>query len=93
MSELIDNRAERIRTLQRLIHSLHQGEDPQAVKQQLKALVEQCDAGEIAAMEQELMAQGVPVQEIMGMCDPALAGRPRAARRACACSGGFGSSG
>lgn len=66
---LIDNRAERVRTLKRVIYGLHHGEDPAAVKARLTALIGQCDAGEIAAMEQELMAEGVPVQEIMGMCD------------------------
>lgn len=69
MSELIDNRAERIRTLKRVIHGLHHGEDPEAVRERLRELVGQCDAGEIAAMEQQLMAEGVPVKEIMGMCD------------------------
>jgi DUF438 domain-containing protein len=69
MSELIDNRAERIRMLKQVVQGLHRGEDPDKVKNRLKQLVKQCDAGEIAAMEQELMADGVPVQEIMGMCD------------------------
>ena len=69
MSELIDNRAERIRMLKQVVQGLHRGEDPEKVKNRLKTLVRQCDAGEIAAMEQELMADGVPVKEIMGMCD------------------------
>jgi len=69
MSELIDNREKRIRTLKEVIRGLHQGEDPQSVKSKLEGLVRECDAGEIAAMEQELMAEGVPVHEIMGMCD------------------------
>ena len=69
MSELIDNRAERIRTLKQVVQGLHHGEDPEQVKNRLKELVKQCDATEIAAMEQELMADGVPVEEIMGMCD------------------------
>lgn len=69
MSELIDNRGERIRTLKKVIKGLHQGEDPAAVKARLESLVRQCDAGEIAAMEQELMAEGVPVEQVMGMCD------------------------
>jgi DUF438 domain-containing protein len=69
MSELIDNRKERIRTLKQVVQGLHRGEDPEQVKNRLKELVKQCDASEIAAMEQELMADGVPVEEIMGMCD------------------------
>lgn len=69
MSELIDNRAHRIRTLKEVIRHLHEGRAPAEVKARLSALVRECDASEIAAMEQELMAEGVPVSEIMGMCD------------------------
>ncbi len=69
MSELIDNRAERIRTLKRIVRGLHEGQEPASVKERLKELVKQCDAAEIAAMEQELIAEGVPVSQIMGMCD------------------------
>ena len=69
MSELIDNRAHRIRTLKEVIRHLHEGRAPSEVKARLAALVRECDASEIAAMEQELMAEGVPVSEIMGMCD------------------------
>jgi DUF438 domain-containing protein len=69
MSELIDNRQHRIRTLKEIIKHLHAGEAPGQVKERLAALVRECDASEIAAMEQELMAEGVPASEIMGMCD------------------------
>jgi len=69
VSELIDNRAHRIRTLKDVIKRLHRGEAPAAVKPQLVALVKECDASEIAAMEQELMAEGIATSEIMRMCD------------------------
>jgi hypothetical protein len=69
MSELIDNRAHRIGTLKEVIRHLHEGRAPAEVKSRLAALVRECDASEIAAMEQELMAEGVPAREIMGMCD------------------------
>jgi DUF438 domain-containing protein len=69
MSELLDNRAQRIRTLKHIIKHLHSGEAPDEVRAQLKQLVKECDATEIAQMEQELMAEGVPVAEIMSMCD------------------------
>jgi len=69
MSELIDNREKRIRTLKQVIQGLHEGEDPESVKSRLKSLVRECDASEIAAMEQQLIAEGVPVKQIMGMCD------------------------
>src|SRR5689334_6023362 len=69
MSELIDNRAQRVRTLKGIIQRLHAGEAPDAVRSSLKELVCQTDYSEIMAMEQELIAEGMPVSEILGMCD------------------------
>lgn len=69
MSELLDNRAHRLRTLKEIIRHLHAGQAPEQVKGRLEALVRECDASEIAAMEQELMAEGIPAQEILSMCD------------------------
>jgi hypothetical protein len=69
MSELIDNRAHRLRTMKEVIRHLHAGQAPSEVKDRLATLVRECDASEIAAMEQELMAEGVPVAQIMNMCD------------------------
>ena len=69
MSELIDNRAQRIRTLKGIIRRLHAGEAPDDVRNSLKTLVCQTDYSEIMAMEQELIADGMPVEEIQSMCD------------------------
>jgi DUF438 domain-containing protein len=70
MSEVIDNRAHRIRTLKSIVLRLHQGARPDEVKEELRALVKECDASELAAMEQQLMdEEGIEVKEIMGMCD------------------------
>ena len=69
MSELIDNRAQRVRTLKGIIKRLHAGEAPDAVRSSLKELVCQTDYSEVMAMEQELIADGMPVEEIQGMCD------------------------
>lgn len=69
MAELLDNRAHRIRTLKHIIKNLHEGKAPEEVKLQLRTMVKECDHTEIAQMEQELITDGVPVEEIMGMCD------------------------
>lgn len=69
MSHIIDNRAHRIRTLKEVIRHLHEGRAPAEVRSRLGELVRECDASEIMAMEQELMAEGVPAHEIMAMCD------------------------
>jgi DUF438 domain-containing protein len=69
MSELIDNRAQRVRTLKGIIQRLHAGEPPDQVRSSLKELVRQTDYSEVMAMEQELIADGMPVEEIQSMCD------------------------
>jgi len=69
MSEIIDNKAHRVRTLKHIIKHLHSGQAPEEVKQQMKELVRQTDYAEIMAMEQELIAEGMPVEEVRSMCD------------------------
>jgi DUF438 domain-containing protein len=69
MSELIDNRAHRVRTLKEIIKHLHAGGSPEEVRARLRELVRETDYSEIVAMEQELMAEGMPVEEIQSMCD------------------------
>jgi DUF438 domain-containing protein len=69
VSELIDNRAQRVSTLKGIIQRLHAGESPDEVRSTLKDLVSRTDYTEIMAMEQELIAGGMPVSEIQRMCD------------------------
>ncbi|MFZ0734176.1 MAG: DUF438 domain-containing protein [Candidatus Sulfotelmatobacter sp.] len=69
MSELIDNRARRIATLKEIIQHLHEGEAPEAVKSQLREMVQQTNPSEIMAMEQELISGGMLVEEVRSMCD------------------------
>lgn len=69
MSELINNREHRIKQLKNIIVGLHQGAAPESVESDLIQIVQQTDATEIAAMEQELIADGMPVQQIQSMCD------------------------
>jgi DUF438 domain-containing protein len=69
MSELIDNQAQRVKTLKHIIKHLHAGQAPEQVKHQMRELVCQTDYSEIVAMEQELIADGMPVEEVRSMCD------------------------
>lgn len=69
MTEIINNREHRIQTMKEIIHHLHQGGDPQDVRGKLKELVRETDSTEIAAMEQQLIAEGMPVEEVQAMCD------------------------
>ena len=69
MSEVIDNKANRVRILKDIIKHLHAGNPPEQVRQQMREIVRQTDYSEIIAMEQELMAEGMPVEEVRSMCD------------------------
>ena len=69
MSEVIDNKAYRVRVLKDIIKHLHAGNPPEQVQRQMREIVKQTDASEIMAMEQELMAEGMPVEEVRSMCD------------------------
>jgi len=69
MSEVIDNKANRIRVLKDIIKHLHAGNPPEQVQRQMREIVRQTDASEIMAMEQELIAEGMPVEEVRSMCD------------------------
>jgi len=69
MSELIDNQAQRVRTLKDIIKRLHAGEAPETVRASLRELVQKTDYAEIMAREQQLIAEGMPVKEIQAMCD------------------------
>jgi len=69
VSEIINNRAHRIATLKHVIRHLHAGQAPEAVREQMKKLVGETDYSEIVAMEQQLIAEGMPVEEVQSMCD------------------------
>ncbi len=69
MSELINNREHQIRVLRDVITKLHRGADPDSVRDELRALVHSVDGSEIAAMEEQLMADGMSVEEVQSMCD------------------------
>lgn len=69
MSELIDNRKHRIEGLKAMIRELHDGADVASLKGRFRAVLEHAGAGEISAMESELMAEGMPEQEIRRLCD------------------------
>lgn len=68
-SEPIDNGARRVRTLKGIVRDLNAGQSPAAVEPCLGAFVKECDAPDVAAMKQELTAEGVPITQIMSMSD------------------------
>ncbi len=58
MSELIDNRAHRIRVLKDIISQLHRGADPDAVRGALKTIVRETGSFRPAPLIELLAARG-----------------------------------
>ncbi len=52
-----------------IIKRLHAGADPKEVKEALAKLVRETDATEIAEMEEQIINEGIPVDEVRLMCD------------------------
>ncbi|MDR3544062.1 MAG: DUF438 domain-containing protein [Desulfosporosinus sp.] len=69
MSELLDNHRQRRETLKQIIRDIHQNKDPQALKERFRELLSDVGATEIAALEQELIQEGLAATEIKSLCD------------------------
>jgi DUF438 domain-containing protein len=69
MSELIDNTQKRKELLKHLILQLHEGQAPEAVKSRLAALLGQVPYDVVVQVEQELIAEGLPQEEVLKLCD------------------------
>jgi len=60
---------EKAEELRKLILALHAGEPFEQVKARFDALIEGVSPEEIAAMEQQLIQEGMPVAEVQRLCD------------------------
>lgn len=60
---------ERKRKLKEMIRKLHDGAPPEQVKQQFKQLIAGVDSEDIARVEEELIKEGMPREEIRRLCD------------------------
>ena len=60
-------------TLKELIKRLHEGADPDEVKGQFKDLIKDLTPDVIAQVEEELIKEGMPKEEVQRLCDVHLA--------------------
>ncbi|MBI5529013.1 MAG: DUF438 domain-containing protein [Deltaproteobacteria bacterium] len=65
----INDRAARVAAMKSIIRDLHAGADKDALKARFALLLKGLDPSEIGTMEQELVAEGLPVEEIKRMCE------------------------
>ena len=69
MSELINNSRQRKNRLKELILRLHAGESAELVKKDLVKTLQNIPYGEVVEVEQELMQEGLPQEEVLKLCD------------------------
>lgn len=69
MSELIKNREYRHKVLKEIILELHQGKSVQEVKSKFNEVAKGLDPAELSLVEQSLINEGLPVEEVQRLCD------------------------
>ena len=69
MSELMDHSAARRNVLKHMILQLHDGKAPEEIRTQLVRFLGRIPYDEVVAVEQELIADGMPASEILSLCD------------------------
>lgn len=69
MSELIKNREYRHKVLKEIILELHQGKSVQEVKNKFNDVAKDLDPAELSLVEQSLINEGLPVEEVQRLCD------------------------
>ncbi len=69
MSEIINNSEKRKDLLKHLILQLHSGEVPDLVRSRLINLLHSVPYNEVVEVEQELISEGLPAEEVLRLCD------------------------
>ncbi|HUV16570.1 MAG TPA: DUF438 domain-containing protein [Pelolinea sp.] len=69
MSEFINNHSLRKEKLKDALRQIHEGKPTEQVKAVFVDILSQATAGEIAEIEQALIAEGLPVEDIQYLCD------------------------
>ena len=69
ISEIINNREYRQKVLKELIMELHEGKTVEEIKPRFQELIKDISTHEITQMEQSLIMEGMPVEEVQRLCD------------------------
>lgn len=69
MSEVINNRQQRVEIMKSLIRQLHNGVGEEQVKHQLETMLDEADYGDVFMMEVQLVQEGIPAEKIQELCD------------------------
>ncbi|GAV23377.1 DUF438 domain-containing protein [Carboxydothermus pertinax] len=69
MSELINNREFRKKAIKEIILDLHRGKTVEEVKERFDEIIKDVAPTEITLIEQMLIQEGLPVEEVQRLCD------------------------
>ncbi len=69
MSELLEHSDKRRELLKHMILQLHKGEAPEAVRLQLTRILGEVPYDDVVRVEQELISEGLPIEEVLSLCD------------------------
>jgi DUF438 domain-containing protein len=69
MSEFLEDKKKRMDLLKHMITQLHEGQAPDAVRAQLVRLLGQVPYDEVVEVEQQLINEGLPAEEVLKLCD------------------------
>jgi len=69
MSELINNSEKKKELLKHMILQLHKGEAPEMVRNRMIELMQSIPYDDVVEVEQELISEGLPVEEVLKLCD------------------------
>lgn len=69
MIEMLDKKE----VLKNMIKRLHTGEDPEKIKEEFKDFIKDTDSTSIAKIEEDLIREGIPQEEIHKLCDVHIA--------------------
>ena len=69
MSELITDMSKKRKLLKDMILHLHKGKAPETVQNELTKLLGEVPYGLVVGVEQELIREGLPTEEVLKLCD------------------------
>jgi len=69
MSEFINNTTRRKEMIKNILRGLHEGKPLEELKAQFAELAKEADASEIAEVEEMLINEGMPAENIQALCD------------------------
>lgn len=69
MSELIDNRQQRIEIMKSLVRQLHEGSEERKIRRQLETMLDEADYSDVFLMEVQLIEEGIDQESIQELCD------------------------